>query len=70
MESIWQQISSLPWGLGGTGVQYMMVMAVALVAGGVYMMIRDMMQQRNVPADGDAQGSRKIESGGVPPQER
>ncbi|MHB0937515.1 MAG: hypothetical protein ACYDCO_00920 [Armatimonadota bacterium] len=71
MEMIWQQMISLPWGLTGTGAQYMMVMAVALMAGGVYMMIRDMMRHgKNVPVDGDAQGNRKTERGGVPPQER
>ena len=42
MDMMWQQMNSLPWGLGGVGMQYLMVMAWALVAGGIYMLIRDL----------------------------
>lgn len=60
MEVFWQQMNSLPLGFTGIGMQYLMVTALALVAGGLYKRFRDLVQHRErVPAAVRADATRR-----------
>jgi len=50
----------LPWGFCGVSMQFIMVMAWALVIGGAYMLIRDLIKRgRNAPAGHDCRESNR-----------